>query len=146
MVKYARFLAGDPGNPRYEVVLRRATLEEMWTGFVPIDAGGEAATAYTAGAGGEPARMGLGFFVLKTQGRKFVFHDGDQGGFSSELLVDPVDHSAALVMVNTTDTGTPPPGATHAVSNTEPDPKTDLRLALRRALIETVLPGAGKAP
>jgi CubicO group peptidase (beta-lactamase class C family) len=139
MVKYARFLAGDPGNPRYAMVLRRASLEEMWNGLVPVEEPGQPTTAYTAGPRGEPVRMGLGFFAFEAQGRRYVFHDGDQGGFSSELLVDPTDHSAALVAVNTTDTGTPPPDAGHAVSNTEPDPHTDLRVALRRVLIEMAL-------
>ena len=85
--------------------------------------------------------MGLGFFVFQSGGRRYVFHDGDQGGFSSELLIDPAAHAAAILAVNTTDTGAPPPGVTHAVSNTEPDPKSDLRLALRRVLVDTVFPG-----
>ena len=139
MLKYARFLAGAGGSPRYEIVLRRASLEEMWNGLVPVEEPGQPVTAYTAGPHGEPVRMGLAFFAFESQGRRYVFHDGDQGGFSSELLVDPAGHTAALVVVNTTDTGVPPPGATHAVSNTEPDPHTDLRVALRRVLIETTL-------
>jgi CubicO group peptidase (beta-lactamase class C family) len=146
MVKYLRFLAGDPANPRYEMVLKRASLEEMWTGVVPVEEPGQPVTAYTAGPHGEPVRMGLGFFVFQSQGRRYVFHDGDQGGFSSELLVDPAGHSAAILAVNTTDTGVPPPNAGHAVSNTEPDPHTDLRVALRRVLIETVFPVQAKAP
>ena len=146
MVTYLRFLVGDPANPRYETVLRRASLDEMWTGVIPITAPGQDATAYTAGPHGEPVRMGLGFFVFEAQGRRYLFHDGDQGGFSSELLIDPAGHAAAILAVNTTDTGGPPPGATHAISNTEPDPHTDLRLALRRVLIDSVFPGEAKAP
>jgi CubicO group peptidase (beta-lactamase class C family) len=142
MVKYLRFLVGDGANPRYETVLRRASLAEMWTGLVPITAPGKAPTAYTVGPHGEAGRMGLGFFVLQSQGRRIVFHDGDQGGFSSELIVDPAGHAAAILAVNTTDTGQPAPNALHAVSNTEPDPATDLRLALRRVLVDTVFPPA----
>ena len=145
MVKYLRFLVGDGANPRYETVLRRASLEEMWTGLVPVGAPGKAATPYTVGPHGEPITMGLGFFVFSSQGRRIVFHDGDQGGFSSELLLDPAGRAAAILAVNTTDTGKPPPGALHAVSNTEPDPATDLRLALRRVLVDTVFPPAGAA-
>jgi CubicO group peptidase (beta-lactamase class C family) len=146
MVKYARFLAGDAVNPRYEKVLRRTSLEEMWTGLVPVEEPGKPATAYTVGPHGEPVRMGLGFFVFQSQGRRYVFHDGDQGGFSAELLIDLTDHGAALVAVNTTDTGTPPPGSTHAVSNTEPDPHTDLRAALRRVLVDTALSARARHP
>ena len=35
MVKYARFLIGDSANPVYEVVLKRSSLEEAWTGALP---------------------------------------------------------------------------------------------------------------
>ena len=140
MVKYLRFLAGDVANPRYETVLRRASLEEMWTGTVPVAASKEQGAAYTAGPHGEPVTMGLGFFTVSTGGRRLVFHDGDQGGFSSEMLIEPAAHVAALVVVNTTDTGQPAPAASHAVSNTEPDSATDLRVALRRVLVDAVLP------
>ena len=74
--------------------------------------------------------MGLGFFTLNVDGHQYVFHDGDQGGFTAELMIDPERKSAAIVMSNTTDTGAPV-DATHAQSNTEPDPKTDLRMELR---------------
>ena len=145
MVKYLRFLVGDIANPRYETVLSRTSLEEMWNGVVPIVATGKEGAAYTTGPHGEAGKMGLGFFVFQSGGRRYVFHDGDQGGFSSELLIDPAAHAAAILAVNTTDTGSPPPDAKHAVSNTEPDSTTDLRLALRRALVDTVFPGGGGA-
>ena len=146
MVKYLRFLIGDPGRPIYETVLRRASLQEMWTGVVPIGTPGVAATSYTAGPHGEPERMGLGFFTFEARDRKYVFHDGDQGGFSSELLIDSVGHNAAILVVNTTDSGKPSPEASHAVSNTEPDADSDLRVALRRDLVDTVFPAGGAAP
>ncbi|HEY2661654.1 MAG TPA: serine hydrolase domain-containing protein [Caulobacteraceae bacterium] len=145
MVKYLRFLVGDPGNARYDVVLKRSSLEEMWTGALPAEEPGQAPTVYTAGPQGERPKMGLGFFTVAPGGHRYVFHDGDQAGFSSELLVDPAGHSAAILVVNTTDTGAPPPpGALHPQSNTEPDPGTDLRQALRHVLIETVFPGYAK--
>jgi hypothetical protein len=57
------------------------------------------------------------------------------------MLLDPERHAASLLVVNTTDTGAPPPTpATHAESNTEPNPGTDLRLTLRRELIRNVFP------
>lgn len=136
MVKYLEFLIGEPGNARYETVLKRSTLEEAWQGEVPVAAPGEAATAYTAGA----PKMGLGFFTVGT----LIYHDGDQGGFSSELIIDTAGKSAAILVVNTTDTGAPASDATHAVSNTEPDSQTDLRLALRGKMIEKVFPALAK--
>jgi len=140
MEKYARFLIGDAGNPVYEVVLKRSSLEEAWTGVLPATEPGQVPTAYTAGPNGAPPMMGLGFFVAKGDGHRSIYHDGDQGGFSSELFIAP-DRGAALILaVNTTDTGAPASDATHAVSNTEPDPRTDLRTVLRQEFINRVSP------
>jgi CubicO group peptidase (beta-lactamase class C family) len=142
MVKYLRFLIGDPANPRYSMVLKRSSLEEMWRGTLPVSEPGQAPTAYTAGPQGEQPKMGLGFFIIQHDGHRFIYHDGDQGGFSSELLIDPAGQSASILAVNTTDSGGQAPAATlHPQSNTEPDPHTDLRQALRALLIETVFPG-----
>ncbi len=143
MAKYARFLIGDPGNALYEVVLKRSSLEEAWTGVLPATEPGHPATAYTAGAHGTPPLMGLGFFVLKNGAHRYIYHDGDQGGFSSEMLIDPADRCASIFVVNTTDTGAPPATPDlHPQSNTEPDAKTDLRQTLRTVLIEQVFPAS----
>ncbi|HEY6446874.1 MAG TPA: serine hydrolase domain-containing protein [Acidobacteriaceae bacterium] len=141
MVKYARFLLGDPANPVCDFVLKRSSLEEAWTGVLPVAE--QEQTAYTKDA----PKMGLGFFVLTLNGHRYVYHDGDQGGFSSELFLDPARHMAAILAVNTTDTGAPPPSTElHPQSNTEPEPSTDLRLTLRQDLIHRVFPADdGKA-
>jgi CubicO group peptidase (beta-lactamase class C family) len=142
MRKYLRFLIGDPKNALYDVVLKRSSLDEAWKGIVPTGTPGEAATAYTGGPGGAVPMMGLGFFVLDVGGHKYVFHDGDQGGFTAELMIAPDSHAGSIVMSNTTDTGAPPADSSHAQSNTEPDPKTDLRMQLREVLIRDVFPAA----
>jgi CubicO group peptidase (beta-lactamase class C family) len=137
IVKYVRFLLGDPANPVYDIVLKRSSLEEAWTGVLPVAEQDKTSTAYTKSA----PMMGLGFFVLTLEGRRYVFHDGDQGGFSSEIFLDPARHAAGILAVNTTDTGAPAPSATlHPQSNTEPEPNTDLRLTMRQELIEHVFP------
>ena len=143
MAKYLRFLIGDSGNSLYEIVLKRSSLEEAWTGVLPVAEPGQPPTAYTARSHGTPPMMGLGFFILNSGGHRYIYHDGDQGGFSSELLIDPADHCASILVVNTTDTG-PPTAAPelHPQSNTEPDAKTDLRQTLRNVLIEQVFPAA----
>jgi len=139
MVKYAKFLIGDPANPLYEVVLKRTSLEEAWQGVLPVANPGEPPTPYTSGPHGAQPMMGLGFFVMEASGRRFIYHDGDQGGFSSELLVDPAGKSASILAVNTTDTGAPPAtDGLHPQSNTEPDPHTDLRTTLSNELIEKI--------
>jgi len=143
LAKYLRFLIGDSGNALYETVLKRNSLEEAWTGVLPATEPGQPATAYTAGPHGSQPKMGLGFFVVEVGGHRYIYHDGDQGGFSSELLVDPADHCAGILVVNTTDTGAPPSTPeSHPQSNTEPDAKTDLRQTLRTILIEQVFPTA----
>jgi CubicO group peptidase (beta-lactamase class C family) len=137
MAKYIRFLIGDPSNPVYDFVLRRSSLEEAWKGVLPVAEPGKPVTPYTKGA----PMMGLGFFVLNLDGRRYVYHDGDQGGFSSEMLIDPARHTASILGVNTTDTGAPAPSSTlHPQSNTEPEPGADLRLTLRHELIDHVFP------
>jgi CubicO group peptidase (beta-lactamase class C family) len=145
MVKYLRFLIGDPANPIYDIVLKRSSLEEAWTGVLPAVEPGHLPNAYTSGPHGTQPKMGLGFFVLETGGRKYIYHDGDQGGFSSELLVDPGGRCASVLVVNTTDSG----GEATATkldskSNTEPEPTTDLRTTLRGELLEKVFPQCAK--
>ena len=138
MEKYARFLFGSPGN---DMVLKRSSLEEAWTGVLPAIQSGESSTAYTSGPRGSQPMMGLGFFILDVNGHRYVYHDGDQGGFSAELLIDPEGKCASILMVNTTDTGAPAPSdSTHAISNTEPDSSTDLRITLRDELLDHVFP------
>lgn len=137
MVKYLRFLIGDPANPVYDLVLKRRSLEEAWTGVLPVAEQDKTTTAYTKDA----PKMGLGFFVLNRDGHQYVYHDGDQGGFSSEMFIDPARHAASILAVNTTDTGvSAPSNALHPQSNTEPEPGTDLRLTLRQELIDHVFP------
>jgi hypothetical protein len=75
-----------------------------------------------------------------------VYHDGDQGGFSSEMLIDPARHAGSILVVNTTDTGAPAlAAALHPQSNTEPEAGTDLRIALRGEIIDHVLSGFATA-
>ncbi len=55
--------------------------------------------------------MGLGFFVLILNGHHYTYHDGDQRGFSSEMVLDPARQAARILAVNTTNPGAPPPPA-----------------------------------
>jgi CubicO group peptidase (beta-lactamase class C family) len=141
MEKYARFLIGDTANPLYEVVLKRSSLEEAWRGTLPIAEPGQPSTPYTSALHGAQPKMGLGFFVVEAGGHRYIYHDGDQAGFSLELLVDPAGESASILAVNTTDSGVEARvDVAHPKSNTEPEPSTDLRQSLRTTLIEAVFP------
>ncbi len=85
------FLTGaDGGDParrqRFETVLHRNTLEEMWRAVVPA---------------GRSESMGLGFFLREQDGRRLVGHTGDQGGFRSFMYFDPVGRTGVIAVVNT---------------------------------------------
>lgn len=145
MEKYLRFLIGDAGDAAYAQVLQRSSLEEAWQGILPVTEDGTEAGPYVEG---QP-KMGLGYFTINVQGHRYVYHDGDQGGFSSEMMIDPERGVGSLVMVNTTDEGAPPPhpvaqterdksgapGVPHAEPNSAPYAGTDLRLVLRKELL-----------
>jgi len=132
MEKYLRFLIGDAGDAAYAEVLPRSSLEEAWQGVLPVTEDGTSEGPYVMGS----PRMGLGFFTLTVKGQRYVYHDGDQGGFSSEMFFDPARGVGSLVMVNTTDEGAPTTGVPHAEPNSSPDAGTDLRLVLRKDLME----------
>jgi len=101
MVRYLKFLIGDTGNERYEQVLKRASLEEMFRKQLPL--------LSTDPSQGVPAPgrdwIGLSFFLHEEGGRTFVGHGGQQGGFISHFFVDVTDKSAYIVAFNTDITG-----------------------------------------
>jgi CubicO group peptidase (beta-lactamase class C family) len=95
LATYLGFLTGAPGADtalarRFDLVLRRATLEEMWRGRFPVP-GPEAG----------PDSIGLSFFVLHRAGRRFVGHTGSQAGFRSFFYIDPQAHTGVIAAFNT---------------------------------------------
>jgi CubicO group peptidase (beta-lactamase class C family) len=97
MVKYLRFLIGEPGNRRYEQVLKRSSLEEMWRKQLPLSS-----TDPSQGAP-QPGKdwVGLSFFLHEEGGRLYIGHGGQQGGFVSHIWVDPAGRSAYVIAFNT---------------------------------------------
>jgi CubicO group peptidase (beta-lactamase class C family) len=95
MAKYVAFLLGDPRRPDYELVLKRASLEEMWQ--PQISAGED----YTQGRLAPTTWSGLNFFVDKVDGIKVVGHTGDQNGFRAYLSLCPDLHMGSLLTFNT---------------------------------------------
>lgn len=93
LVKWVRFLSGaraDSAQRRIdEVVLKRATLEEMWKAVVPTGTDGVES-------------MGLGFFLEEIGGTKMVGHTGEQAGFRSFFFFNPQTRVASVGVVNTT--------------------------------------------
>ncbi len=91
MAKYMDFLVGNPANQAaYDAVLRRSSLQEMWTPVVPIEDGDE-----------KGAKMGLCFFLEEHGGMPFVAHSGSQNGFISHFYVNVESRTAYVVAFNT---------------------------------------------
>ena len=92
--RYIAFLTGFPADPaaraRYDGVLSRRTLEEMWAPEVE-----------TGAALPEFASAGLGFFSLEDGGRRIVGHTGDQAGYRSYIYVDPASASGVIIVFYT---------------------------------------------
>ena len=96
MAKYLAFLIGDPARrAEYDVVLRRAALEEMWR--PQISAGAD----FTQGRMAPTTQSGLNFFIDAEGPVRFVGHNGDQNGFRAYLSLCPDQHAGSLLAFNT---------------------------------------------
>lgn len=96
MAKYAAFLIGDPARAAdHDLVLRRASLEEMWR---PVIAAGD---DYTQGRMARTTQSGLSFFIDAAGPVRFVGHNGDQNGFRAYLSLCPDQRAGSLLAFNT---------------------------------------------
>jgi len=103
LATYLAFLTNSPSGrlpkERYDVILKRSTLEEMWRPVVNTNGNGY---------GSENDWMGLSFFGMQRDGVKILGHTGSQAGFRAFMYFDPVKRTAVLVAFNTTaDRSTP---------------------------------------
>jgi CubicO group peptidase (beta-lactamase class C family) len=97
LVKYTAFLTNAilPGvsRERYDIVLKRSSLEEMWQPGKPM------AQSYES----NPQQwMGLSFFVRDRNGQRILGHTGSQAGFRSFFYFDPKNGSAVIAAFNST--------------------------------------------
>jgi CubicO group peptidase (beta-lactamase class C family) len=96
MVKYLGFLIGDAGRAEYDVVLKRASLEEMWKPLLAVTPDDDFASR--AGAKDEVATS----FFVHTDGKlRLIGHAGWQNGFRSHFYIDPATRSGYVVAYNT---------------------------------------------
>jgi CubicO group peptidase (beta-lactamase class C family) len=89
MAKYLGLLQGAAdatSQARYDGIIARASLEEMWRPVAPVSPG---------------VQMGLGFFLEEHGGRSFVAHSGGQNGFISHFYVDRASRKGAVIAFNT---------------------------------------------
>ncbi len=108
MVKYLTFLVGTASGSdrppvstgsgsdrvRYDNILKRSSLEEMWQPQLPttVDANGNS---------GFTTDIGLIYFLNRRNGRTFLGHGGDQNGFISYIDFEPASRQASVIVFNT---------------------------------------------
>lgn len=96
MARYAAFLLGDPARKAdYDLVLKRASLEEMWQPRLP------AGEDFSQGRMAPTTQVGLSFFIDRVEGIRVVGHNGDQNGFRAYLSLCPDQGVATLLAFNT---------------------------------------------
>ena len=93
MARYLGFLIGDPARAEYEGVLRRKSLEEMWTPVIRANDG--------EGGSGTDVQAALSFFVERHRNVEVIGHSGNQNGFLSHLYLHRPSRSAYVVAFNT---------------------------------------------
>lgn len=102
LVRYTAFLTNAllPGitRERYDIVLKRSSLEEMWRPGMPMSQSYESAPQQW---------MGLSFFVRDRNGQRILGHTGSQAGFRSFFYFDPARGSAIIAAFNTTNSAAP---------------------------------------
>jgi CubicO group peptidase (beta-lactamase class C family) len=102
LVKYTAFLTNAmlPGmsRDRYDVVLSRKSLDEMWQPGKPMSQSYES----------NPQQwMGLSFFIRDRNGQRILGHTGSQAGFRSFYYFDPKNGMAVIAAFNTTNNVSP---------------------------------------
>lgn len=96
MARYLAFLIGDPARAAdYDLVLRRASLEEMWQPVIALDP--ESTEGRPPGA----TQSGLNFFLGGRGAMRLVGHSGDQNGFRAYLSLCPDQRAGTLLAFNT---------------------------------------------
>ena len=114
MAKWLAFLIGEtaagPKREQFEQVLKRSSLEEMFTPQLAARDG--------EGGSGTDVRVALSFFVERHDGTELVGHSGDQNGFISHLYFHRPSRSGYIVSFNTNVQSTSDPSrTTRAVDN-----------------------------
>ncbi len=101
LATYLSFLTnathGDPAvQQRYDIVLKRSSLEEMWRPLYPTSPGG----APASGSDWSES-MGLSFFVLNRGNEILIGHTGSQAGFLAFFYFNPQTSEAVVTAFNT---------------------------------------------
>jgi CubicO group peptidase (beta-lactamase class C family) len=137
MAKYLAFLVGAPDDAetreRYDGVLPRETLEEMWEAQIEI-------AGPVSPGGTDPAdlrqSMGLTYFILETGDLHLIGHTGSQKAYFSFFYIDPATRTAAIAAFNSQ-------GAPGEDGSRRPDARAVVN-TVRARLLEEVFPLFGR--
>lgn len=124
MAKWIGFLMDSSLD--HEAILKRSSLEEMFTPVVPVGDGGAGEQGVGEGS------MGLSFFLETHRGVPLIAHSGSQNGFIAHFYLHRPSHSAYIVAFNT------------ETSSKARGPGRDTRAfdaALRNAIVQTMWGG-----
>jgi hypothetical protein len=75
--------------------------DRLWRGDLLSEASRRAMATPAALADGRPAGYALGLFAGELAGRRELSHDGNSGGFSSQVAYYPEDELITVVLMNT---------------------------------------------
>jgi CubicO group peptidase (beta-lactamase class C family) len=110
MAKWLAFLIGGAGAAGEKDLLKRSSLDEMFTPRIRAVDG--------EGGSGDDVQAGLSCFVERYGGVELVGHSGDQNGFISHLYIHRPSASGYIVSFNTdVSSKTDPSRTTRAVDN-----------------------------
>jgi CubicO group peptidase (beta-lactamase class C family) len=109
-------------HTEYATVLRRSSLEEMWTPQIRATAG--------EGVNGADSSAALSFFVENWNGVTLIGHSGDQNGFISHLYLHRPSRTGWVISMNT--------DTTAAKDGTRPSSR-DVDMAVRKLILDHVI-------
>ena len=96
MARYLAFLSGSGDSAvaaTYNTVLKRTSLEEMWTPQIRASEG--------EGVNGTDSQAALSFFLEQWIDVQLIGHSGDQNGFISHLYLHRPSRTAWVISLNT---------------------------------------------
>jgi CubicO group peptidase (beta-lactamase class C family) len=83
---------------RYDIVLKRSTLQEMWRPLFPTAASKDPSPRQPEGW---TESIGLSFFVVQGGSATFIGHTGSQAGFLAFIYFNPANGKAVVAALNT---------------------------------------------
>ena len=125
MAKYVSFLLGADDS----LVLKRSSLEEMWTPQIRATAG--------EGVNGAESSAALSFFVENWSGVQLIGHSGDQNGFISHLYLHRPSRTGWVISMNT--------DTTAAKDGARPSSR-EVDMTVRKLILDHLIPRQRSEP